>query len=294
MKGIPLYEEINEIHEMTGSALRTLNPLFHCFDMAQANDLKVEAVPPHRAAFFTLALSFGTEGLSYQLNENVFDRTDNFILCVAPGQVATWEKKGNWLGYCIFFKAEFLHFAEQVNFLQQYPFFNIQETNLIPLEEPSFRNIKVLFEFILEEQAGRQPFSDEICRSYFQSILWKVRRVYERESENNASQRAGDIIAAQFQYLVNERFLERTRVEDYADMLNISANHLTQTIKHITGKSAKSIINERRLNEAKYLLRYTDNQISEIAYHLQFSEPTHFGKFFKKAEGRTPLAYRNG
>ncbi len=61
MKGIPLYTEINDLYQLTGAALRTHNPLFHCFDMAETNNLAVIELPPHRADFYTLALNFGTQ-----------------------------------------------------------------------------------------------------------------------------------------------------------------------------------------------------------------------------------------
>jgi hypothetical protein len=60
MKGIPLYKEINDLHKLTGSSLRSRIDSFHCFDMALANDIIVTELPPHRADFYTLALNFGT------------------------------------------------------------------------------------------------------------------------------------------------------------------------------------------------------------------------------------------
>ena len=61
MDHIPVYHEINDLHRLTGATLRTENPLFHCFDMAESNNLVVNAVPPHRTSFYTLALNFGTQ-----------------------------------------------------------------------------------------------------------------------------------------------------------------------------------------------------------------------------------------
>ncbi len=61
MDGIPLYKEINELHELKGPSLKTKNPLFHCFDMVEANNLEVNHTEPHRADFFTLALNLGTK-----------------------------------------------------------------------------------------------------------------------------------------------------------------------------------------------------------------------------------------
>jgi AraC-like DNA-binding protein len=260
--------------------------------MSQSNDLKVNKLPPHRVDFYTLALNLNTQNLAYTLNNKDFSNPQHFLLCVAPGQIAAWEKKGDWFGYCTFFKSEFLHFPAQVNFLQQYPFFNINETNLLPIDTAHFDMLKPHYEVILQEQQAGLHFHEEIIRSSFQTILWKVRRIYEAVKGSSPVSRANAIIASQFQYLVNQHFLEKITVADYAKMLNVSTNHLSQTISNTVGTSAKAIINKRRLEEAKYLLAYTLHDISEIAYHLRFTEPSHFTKFFKRETGITPQVFR--
>lgn len=292
MKGIPLYNNINDLHQLTGSLLRTANPLFHCFDMALANNITQPEQPPHRAGFYTLALNFGTEKLDYVLNDQPFQHPRNFVLCVAPGQVATWTKRGNWFGFCTFFKSEFLLVNGAVNFLRQYPFFSSNETNLLPVGPDDFATLTTYFRQILVEQQADSPFGQEIIRSLFQAVLWQVRRLYEAEKANTPSVRASSMITAQFQYLVNEHFISKTSVGEYAQLLNITPNHLSQTIKATTGRTASSIIAQRRLEEARYLLAYTDNDVADIADHLRFFEPTHFTKFFRKATGLTPVAFR--
>jgi AraC-like DNA-binding protein len=46
------------------------------------------------------------------------------------------------------------------------------------------------------------------------------------------------------------------------------------------------------LSEAKSLIQFTDFDIAEIAYQLNFSDPANFGKFFKKHTDQTPLEFR--
>jgi AraC family transcriptional regulator, transcriptional activator of pobA len=59
-----------------------------------------------------------------------------------------------------------------------------------------------------------------------------------------------------------------------------------------SGKNALSYINERLLQEAKSIILFTELDIAEIAYHLNFSDPANFGKFFKKHTLQTPLEFR--
>jgi AraC-like DNA-binding protein len=44
--------------------------------------------------------------------------------------------------------------------------------------------------------------------------------------------------------------------------------------------------------EAKVLLPDKQLNIAQIAYKLKFTDPSHFGKFFKNQTGQPPLIYR--
>ncbi|HEU4903262.1 MAG TPA: helix-turn-helix domain-containing protein, partial [Flavisolibacter sp.] len=81
-------------------------------------------------------------------------------------------------------------------------------------------------------------------------------------------------------------------IEEYADLLFITPNHLSQSIKTASGKNALAFINERIMTEAKSLILYTDFDMAQIAWQLNFSDPANFGKFFKRQAGLTPLAFR--
>lgn len=291
MRTIPVYHQFNELHEVTGSSLRTSNVGFHCFKMSSVDE-DMRSLPAYRSDFFTLALSFGSENFSIDINDQHFDDLESALICVAPGQVTSFRKEGNWSGFCTFFKAEFMQFKSELNFLEAFPFFNIQEVNLFRINDTAFQHLSSFYQQILHEQEEAGHYHTEVIRACFQAILWRVRRIYEANSIKQASDKASLIITSKFHYLVNKFFATKFMVEDYAAMLHITPNHLSQTIKAASGRTAKSYISQRRVEEAKYLLKYTDEDVSSISYRLHFSEPTHFNKFFKKETGHTPLDFR--
>jgi len=99
-------------------------------------------------------------------------------------------------------------------------------------------------------------------------------------------------LVRKYKNLISNYFIDKKEVSFYAYQLNISANYLNEVVKSETGYSAKSHISDRVLLEAKNLLLYSEMDIAEISHILQFSEPTHFTKFFKKATGCTPKAFQ--
>jgi AraC family transcriptional regulator, transcriptional activator of pobA len=100
------------------------------------------------------------------------------------------------------------------------------------------------------------------------------------------------ILFQKYVKLVNHFFLEKRTVEEYANLLLVSSNHLSKSIKLISNRNALSFINERLVNEAKLMIRYADLDIAEIAYQLHFTDSSNFGKFFKKHTDLSPLEYK--
>ena len=100
------------------------------------------------------------------------------------------------------------------------------------------------------------------------------------------------LLLKKFIQLVNNHYIDKRTVQEYADMLSVTANYLSQSVKQASGKNALAFISERLATEAKSLIQYTDYGIAEIAYQLNFSDPANFGKFFRSQTGMSPSGYR--
>ena len=79
----------------------------------------------------------------------------------------------------------------------------------------------------------------------------------------------------------------------YADKLCITAKHLSQLVKNISGKTALEIIEDYTLTECKALLLSTTMTIQEISDELNFPSQSVFGKYFKRLTGMSPKADRS-
>ncbi len=85
---------------------------------------------------------------------------------------------------------------------------------------------------------------------------------------------------------------ERITVNDIADAICISPAYLSRIFKQETGISISEYIRQRKIDMAKNLLRYSDYDLSSIAYMLSYSSQSHFIQHFRSQTGVTPKAYR--
>ena len=76
-------------------------------------------------------------------------------------------------------------------------------------------------------------------------------------------------------------------MSDYAALLFVSPNYLTQIVRQATGKSAGVHIRQRVVLEAVRQVKLTGASMKEVAHNLGFDDYAHFSKFFKKAAGKS-------
>lgn len=90
------------------------------------------------------------------------------------------------------------------------------------------------------------------------------------------------------QYYSKER-----NVSFYANKLGITQAHLSTTVRQVTGKTCVEIISSMVIMDAKAQLKSTDASIQSIAFSLNFTNMSFFGKYFKRHAGMGPQEYRN-
>lgn len=82
-------------------------------------------------------------------------------------------------------------------------------------------------------------------------------------------------------------------VQFYADKLCVTPDYLTRVIKQASDLTAREVIEEAVVMEARDLLMDHNLSIGRIAEILNFSDQSFFGKYFKKKMKVSPNAFRN-
>lgn len=92
---------------------------------------------------------------------------------------------------------------------------------------------------------------------------------------------------------IDNHLHETITVADIARHVKLNETYLSKLFRKETGKTVSEYIRDKKIEEAGWLLRYTDKTSIEIATDLAFSSHSYFISVFKKVTGMTPREYRN-
>ena len=96
----------------------------------------------------------------------------------------------------------------------------------------------------------------------------------------------------QFLELMEANFLSETTTEFYAGEIGISSKRLNQILSEKLKLTAKQIIQQRQLTEAKRQLVKGEITTKELAFLLNFDSISSFSRFFKKNVGVSPSVFK--
>lgn len=193
-------------------------------------------------------------------------------------------------------------FLRDINFntqiLERYDIFSstLSATKLSPKD---YDDIKSYFTLLSHnaESRGRDNTSDlftrNIARNLIASVMYHFISLKKRqrpEMLKSASRRMGYVY--DFIQLVHTHFRRERTIKFYADRLFISPKYLSLIIKEGTGSTAAEWIDRCVIMEAKNLLRFSNMNVQQVAYELNFSNQSSFGKYFKHLVGMSPSQFQ--
>ena len=116
-------------------------------------------------------------------------------------------------------------------------------------------------------------------------------------SRNAASQStvftSADSYFINFIKLLNKHCRQQHDVAFYADKLSITPKYLNEIARKTANRTAKDIISKFIVARIKRELLISGNSVQRIAYDFNFCDQSSLGKFFKKATGMSPVAFRH-
>lgn len=200
--------------------------------------------------------------------------------------------------FCVFTK-EFISKSNSGIHIDEMPIFKADSDFVYQLNDTQFQEMEVIFKRMDEELSSDYAYKYDLIRNYLLELIHtgqKLKPVDSFENSANASERITslfiELLERQFPIESITQTIQLNSAVDFAQTLGVHVNHLNKVLKETTGKTTTEIINSRIAEEAGFLLKATNWNVSEIAFTLGFEEVAHFSNFFKKHAGLSPLHYR--
>ena len=168
--------------------------------------------------------------------------------------------------------------------------FHNRNFDSVDLDLKKFNKVKDLYEEIEYELKSDENDNFKYSRNLLNQILILLKR--EKLKKETTTKSRSDLICSQFLSLIELHFNTMKTVSEYAELIDLSPKHLSETVKEKLGESALYFIHKRVVKEAKYLLVYTNKTIYSIAITLNFQDASQFTRFFKQKVGLSPKKYR--
>ncbi len=166
-----------------------------------------------------------------------------------------------------------------------------------PILNPSSEDIFTFsstWNMFISEMQSKDNLQLEMLQMMLKRMLIICTRIYKEQQKYNTIETPKQVdIVREFNFLVEQHFKTKHTVTEYAELLNKSPKTISNLFKKVSNRTPLQFIQDRKMLEARRLIRYTDKPISEVGYDLGYDDIQSFSRFFKKHEGISPTEFKN-
>lgn len=230
---------------------------------------------------------------SVHIDFESFSNSTDSIYFITPGRKVRIVYQGDPLGWMLCFSREYFNnqIREKLNIKNVGIFHSFGEVPKMILSPKISSRVDSITEMMDELKGSDIPNKDAAIASLLKTLLiyCDSKCNVRLESDHNPNEVQ---IVTRFKDLVSTHHNRVHKVSEYAEMMSLSSKYLNQVVKSVLGMTAKQIIHDQLIIQARRELKFSNDSIKEIAFRLGFSEPFHFSNYFKKMIGHSPSDYR--
>ncbi|MES2611862.1 MAG: helix-turn-helix domain-containing protein [Pseudomonadota bacterium] len=245
-------------------------------------------IPAHRhdALYQFQLLERGS--VSGSIDGRVFEVAGPALLMLAPGSVHGFTYTTESVGHQITIpQRTLLNLLGLSDLAEKY----LDTSFVVPLSSNTTQ-LKRLFDEVCCEYTSKELGRAQNLLCLASMIAVQLVRIQREQSARTSSPGIRDALAQRFLAMVEIHFFEHRSVSFYAEHLQVSADHLSKTCKHLLRRPAQSILNDRLMLEARRLLAYTAMPVAQISEQIGFTDSAYFTRSFGRSMGLSPSRYR--
>lgn len=247
---------------------------------------------PHKHNFY-LSVLFTKGSGTHEVDFTYYNVKPGTLFFLNPGQTHHWELSKDIEGYIFFHTQAFydLHYSQSK--ISHYPFFySMHNSPMLQLHGEIYKEVKGLFEKMLEENEGQEIFKTQKLLTLIDLIYIESTRLYTKHNAAAVpAQSPYSIKFRQLEDMIELHYREEKSPAKYASMLNMSAKHLNRITQAVAGKTTSDVILDRVLLEAKKELLLQRDSFAQIAQSLGYEDYAYFSRLFKNKVGETPSGF---
>ena len=220
-------------------------------------------------------------------------RPNTIVLFSPDSIIRTVKCSANAAAYVVAFSKSFVN-EIQIDLSASLPvYMRFGKAPVLPVTPDDVTQIRQLFQLVKTLlRSDKERYRHEIIRTLFTTAFYIITEINQREQPGLQKQGHCEVLFNEFMTLLQQHSKRERTVGFYARQLGITSKYLSSVVKEVSGKTAARWIDEAVILEAKALLKYSGMSIQEIAYHLNFSTQSFFGKYFKHHTGTSPSRYK--
>ena len=246
---------------------------------------KINKTQPHKHDnYYELIFLKEGEGFHWIESEKYMVTIPEFYF-LKPGQLHCWQFTGIPKGYVIMVKLSYFNEVEESFIINTFR----QLSDRFRIDIPEDYSPDPVLNTILQEFVKPSELSVEIIHGLLGALVAKMLQLANVQSNER---KVPNTLYDRFLDLVFTECPRLHLINDYAQLLNTTAQNINAACKKHSGKTAGDLISTQLLLEAKRYLLHTDDTLNEIADILGFNDTSYFGRFFKQHEGITPAQFR--
>ncbi|SFD42217.1 AraC family transcriptional regulator [Algibacter pectinivorans] len=245
---------------------------------------------PHRLKFYNLI--FFTEGSGrHFIDFNWYPVQQNSLVYLTKDQVNAFEFSNHLKGYCIIFTETY--FVNSFTNLSDDFVFRLFNPELFSpiLQIPQNSEFTTYFNLLYTEYKNSSTFNHKhIVNSLLTILISKAENLKQKQTFH-ITDTSKVALYQNFISLIEKQLTKSRSARYYAKELAITYKHLNKVCKTLVNKTAKNVIDDFVILQAKRSLINANLTSAQLAYNLGFEDPTNFTKYFKKNTGLTPKAF---